>query len=213
MHYLKVRKNGSYYEARVCEQVGRNNKNQKEVYIQKTKNLIIEGFNASGKSLIFNKFLEKGSLIYNLPLIHLKSTDSLSDVFFNNGIVKAELEGEFCTANKEKKLIEKSKNSLLIVDNVDKFTGKKLELLKALLRECKKFIFTTISENSINPTIRKITRKKSEAQIIELTSSASKDATNYLFIAFICTIALLGFYEIAILITAGRLAMRGVKIW
>lgn len=213
MHYLKVRRNGNNYEARICEQVGHDHKNQKEIYVRKSQNLIIEGFSASGKSLIFNKFLEKGTLLYKLHLIYLKSTDSLSDIFYNNGITKAELEGEFCTSKKEQLLIAKAKNSLLIVDNVDKFTGKKLELLKSLVRECKKYIFTTLNETTINPTIRKITRKKSEAQIVALTSLASKDATNYLFVAFICLIALLGFYEVAILITAGRLAMRGVKIW
>ena len=213
MHYLKVRKNGKYYEARICEQRGKDNKNQKEIYIQKSKNLIVEGFNASGKSLIFNKFVEKGKQIYNLDIVFLKSSDTLSDIFFNNNITKEEVNGEFCTANKEKKIIEKSKNSLIIVDNADKFTGKKLELLKGLARECKKYIFTTSSETGINPTVRKIISKKSQAQIVELSSIASKDATNYLFIVFICSIALMGFYEIAFLITAGRLAMRGVKTW
>ncbi|EAH5044216.1 hypothetical protein GN760_08520 [Campylobacter coli] len=213
MHYLKVRKNGAYFEARICEQKGKDNATQKEIYIQKNKNLIIEGFNASGKSSIYHKFLEKAQQIYKLDIIFIKHSDSMSDIFFNNKISKDELEGEFCTAAKEQALIRKAKGKLLLIDGIDKFTGKKLELTKALLLQVKKFIITTSAEASINPTLRRIANKKGEAQIIELSSVASKDATNYLFIVFICVITLLGFYEIALLITAGRLAMRGVKVW
>lgn len=98
---------------------------------------------------------------------------------------------------------------MLIVDGADAFSGKKLELLKNLARNCKHYILTALDEKAINQTLQKIFKGKSEPQILQLkTYQTSKDLTNYLFIGFIFFIFLIGYFELALLLTAGRIFMR-----
>ena len=47
-----------------------------------------------------------------------------------------------------------SKSSILFMDDTDKLTGKKLEIAKELLRNCKNFIITATDEHNLNKTIR-----------------------------------------------------------
>lgn len=209
MNYIKCRKSKSAksgYEMRLCVQKGERD-SQKETYLKKG-NLIFLGHRASGKTAIFNKLCEVAPSVFAREIVYLKNTDSMSDIFFQNGITKEAVEGEFCTAAKEQTLIQKVKNAVLIVDSADFFSGKKLELLKNLIRECKYFILTAIKIERLNQTIQAIIKKKREAQTIELSSEQSKDYTNFIFVAFIFVILFLGFTELAILITAGRLFLR-----
>ena len=207
MYYIKCRKNRKYYEARlVFQPKGRDS--QVETYLRKG-NLIFQGYKGSGKSLIYNKFCDIGEKLYNLPIIKIKHSESLADIFYNNKITKDDTEGEFCTAAKEASLIKKAENCLLIVDGADAFSGKKLELLKNLARNCKHYILTALDEKAINQTLQKIFKGKSEPQILQLkTYQTSKDLTNYLFIGFIFFIFLIGYFELALLLTAGRIFMR-----
>lgn len=81
-----------------------------------------------------------------------------------------------------------------------------------LIRNCKRFIITAKDENSMNKTISGIIKaRKKKLEVVSLSSKASVDATNVLFVIFVLTLFATGLHELALLVTAGRLALRGTK--
>jgi len=109
-------------------------------------------------------------------------------------------------------LIEKVKKSVLIIDDLDKITGKKLELKKDLIRNCKRYVVTAKGEENINRTIRNIMfKRRMKISTVQLTSKASVDATNILFAIFIIGLFIGGLPEAAMLVMAGRLATKGTN--
>ncbi|ELH2547305.1 hypothetical protein RO526_001786, partial [Campylobacter jejuni] len=48
-------------------------------------------------------------------------------------------------------------------------------------------------------------------EIVSLSSKASIDATNALLVLFVLALFATGLYELALLVTAGRIAMRGMQ--
>ncbi|HEQ3619695.1 TPA: hypothetical protein VGT34_002000, partial [Campylobacter jejuni] len=48
-------------------------------------------------------------------------------------------------------------------------------------------------------------------EVIALSSKASLDATNALFVIFVLALFATGLHELALLVTAGRIAMRGMQ--
>jgi hypothetical protein len=77
----------------------------------------------------------------------------------------------------------KVKNAFLFIDDLDKFTGKKLEILKILIRNCKKVYATAKDDKNINKTIYKILEQKN-FNSINLKTTNSFDATNYFFSSY-----------------------------
>ena len=95
------------------------------------------------------------------------------------------------------------------MDDTDKLTGKKLEIAKELLRNSKNFIITATDEHTINKTIRHMVIRK-RPTLIDLNTSTSYDATNIVFVVFIISLFTTGMYEMAMLVMAGRFAMKGM---
>ncbi|EMJ3023655.1 hypothetical protein V7O99_001815, partial [Campylobacter coli] len=200
----------------------------KETYISKKSDILITGINASGKSKRLNSFLQNAKDLWKKEhVIFFHATDSLSEIFHrnldNDDETKRLIYGENANLNLENldtsknylkiiALVEKSKNSTLIIDDLDKLTGKKLEMAKELLRNCKRFIATAKDENSINKTIGGILKsRRKKLEIVSLSSKASIDATNALLVLFVLALFATGLYELALLVTAGRIAMRGMQ--
>ncbi|EIP7661779.1 hypothetical protein P0B77_001857 [Campylobacter coli] len=200
----------------------------KEIYISKKSDILITGINASGKSKRLNSFLQNAKDLWKKEhVIFFHATDSLSEIFHrnldNDDETKRLIYGENANLNLENldtsknylkiiALVEKSKNSTLIIDDLDKLTGKKLEMAKELLRNCKRFIATSKDEISLNKTIGGILKsRRKKLEIVSLSSKASIDATNALFVLFVLTLFATGLHELALLITAGRIAMRSSK--
>lgn len=205
----------------------------KEKYISKKGSLMIYGINASGKSHKLQTIVRNvDSLWQKETKIIFKATDSLSEILYKNldgdeetqkllvtsphAIACEDDELEIFDVKKQyvkfDALMEKAKNSVLIIDDVDKVTGKKLELTKDLLRHCKRFVLTAKSEDSINRTLRNIIfKRKMNIATVQLTSKASVDATNILFAIFILGLFVGGLPEAAMLVMAGRFAMKGTK--
>ncbi|MBC5858377.1 hypothetical protein Cjcuy013_08735 [Campylobacter jejuni] len=190
---------------------------------------MITGINASGKSKRLNSFLKNAKDLWKKDhMIFFSATDSLAEIFHRNldnddetkrliyGTHDANLNLENLDTSKNYlkiiALVEKSKNSTLIIDDLDKLTGKKLEMTKELMRNCKRFIVTAKDENSINKTVGGILKaRRKKLEIISLSSKASLDATNALFVIFVLALFATGLYELALLVTAGRIAMRGMQ--
>lgn len=202
----------------------------KETYISKKGSLMIYGINASGKSHKLQTIIRNVDALWQKEdKIIFKATDSLSEILHKNlpndkevqqlltcNIETHEEEIELIDIKKQyikfEALMEKSKNSVLVIDDVDKVTGKKLELTKDLLRNCKRFVLTAKSEDSINRTLRNIIfKRKMNIATVQLTSKASVDATNILFAAMVLGLFASGLHEAAILIMAGRFVMKGTK--
>ncbi|ELY5601803.1 hypothetical protein ACLK9T_001774 [Campylobacter coli] len=198
------------------------------LFISKKSDILITGINASGKSKRLNSFLQNAKDLWKKEhVIFFHATDSLSEIFHrnldNDDETKRLIYGENANLNLENldtsknylkiiALVEKSKNSTLIIDDLDKLTGKKLEMAKELLRNCKRFIATSKDEISLNKTIGGILKsRRKKLEIVSLSSKASIDATNALFVLFVLTLFATGLHELALLITAGRIAMRSSK--
>lgn len=210
-------------------------KNGKETYISKTGSLIIYGIEASGKSHKLSTIVKNADMIWKDTKIIFKATDSLSEILYKNldgdeetqkllitspsNIVcldNDDIEEVYLDTSKQyvkfEALIEKAKDSVLMIDDIDRITGKKLELTKDLIRNCKRFIVTAKSEDAINRTLRNIMfKRKMKISTVQLSSKASVDATNILFAMFVVCLFIGGLPEAAMLVMAGRLATKGTK--
>ncbi|EGB1268373.1 hypothetical protein JFN49_001747 [Campylobacter coli] len=228
LHYFRFKKDGN------CTKILLRKKKTifdkpKETYISKKSDILITGINASGKSKRLNSFLQNAKDLWKKEhIIFFHATDSLSEIFHRNldnddetkrliyGNENANLNLENLDTSKNYlkiiALVEKSKNSTLIIDDLDKLNGKKLEMAKELLRNCKRFIATAKDEISINKTIGGILKsRRKKLEIVSLSSKASIDATNALLVLFVLALFATGLYELALLVTAGRIAMRGMQ--
>ncbi len=205
----------------------------KETYISKKGSLMIFGIEASGKSHKLATIVRNADALWkNETKIIFKATDSLSEILYKNldgdeetqkllitdtaDIEDIEDVNELFDVKKQyvkfEALIEKAKKSVLIIDDLDRLTGKKLELTKDLLRNCKRFVITSKSEESINRTLRNIIfRRKVKIAKIQLSSKASVDATNILFAMFVVSLFVVGMPEVAMLVMAGKLVTKGTK--
>jgi hypothetical protein len=201
----------------------------KERYISKKVSLIIYGLETSGKSKELNKIYDNRNVIFDMSkfktiLIH--STDSLAEIFFNN-IDDDDIEEYLLSLEDEKQdeaqkninkqfikievLKYKAKKSFLFIDDIDKFTGKKLEILKSLVRNCKKIYATAQSDKTIHKTIYKMIENKGFTSI-NLKTTNSFDATNYALIALMVPFAMSGQYSIVMmLLLANRYLDKGMS--
>jgi len=208
-------------------------KNPKETYISKKGSLIIYGIEASGKSQKLKTIVNMvDSLWKNETKIIFKATDSLSEILYKNldndeetqkllisnpaSLDEIEDIEDIIDVKKQyvkfEALVAKAKKSVLLIDDIDKITGKKLELTKDLIRNCKRYVVTARGEDNINRTIRNIMfKRRMKISTVQLTSKASVDATNILFAMFILGLFVGGLPEMAMLVMAGRMVTKGTK--
>lgn len=202
-------------------------KKPKERYISKKGNIAIFGINASGKSRKIQSIYDEAPNIWRAQIIYLKATDSISEIFARNleseketqALVLESAEGEEIEVIDTSKhyiklqaLANKAKQSVVIIDDCDKLTGKKLELAKDLLKNCKSFVISAKDEQSLNKTIHRIIKaKRNKTSYIQLSSKASMDASNILFLGFVVVLLFSGAHELAIVVMAGRFLMKGLK--
>lgn len=195
-------------------------------YVPKSNNIIIIGSHGSGKTRLLSKFAEHASKLYRKKdilanVIFFKATDSIAEILYNNleeGKSKDAL-AEFLDMDinelslnqitRIEALKLKAKKCILIIDDVDKLSGKKLELAKEFVRDARIIAISAFNESMINKTIYDKVKKKN-IEYIDLKATTSKDATNYLLIGFVAFIFLCGWHELALLLVAGKFAMRGM---
>ena len=207
----------------------------KETYISKKGSLIIYGIEASGKTQKLSTIVKNVDDLWKKETkIIFKATDSLSEILHKNLDSDEETQKLLITNDaienlddvedladildvkkqyvKFEALNEKAKNSILIIDDIDKLTGKKLELTKDLLRNCKRFVLSARGEDNINRTLRNIMfKRKMKITTVQLTSKASVDGTNILFAMFLLGLLVAGMPEMAMMVMMGRFVMKGTK--
>jgi hypothetical protein len=230
LRFLRIKKEkNKKYRKMIYREKYKYSNDMKERYIGKKKSLLIFGLETSGKTKELNKIYKNRDVIFSdlkkYTTIIMHSTDSLAEIFFNNieddDIEKYLLSLSESKQNEAEKNINKqfikieilkfkAKNSLLFVDDIDKFSGKKLEILKSLIRDCKRIYATAQSDKTIHKTIYKIIENKDFISI-NLKSSNSFDVTNYALIALMIPFALTGQYAIVMmLLLANRYLDKGV---
>jgi hypothetical protein len=194
---------------------------EKDTYIRK-QSLIIEGIEGAGKTRYLNKIYSLRNQIYKRlakkhHFLYISNTEGISDIFdkIHDKLIEffdyEEDDLKRLKVSKKIELIEEyTNNNIVFVDNIDRFTGRKLELLKVLIRDCKLIVATIKNMNTLNRTIKE-GLKKHEIQILNLKSNASTDATNVLFIMFLLTLLITGNFELAALIMAGKLVLKGIE--
>lgn len=197
----------------------------KEKYISKKKSIVIEGLHASGKTRELNKILRRSEEVWKKKtIIHLRASDSLVDWFAKN--LEAEDEQKLIDANtkdaemlaanikrqhiKIAQLANKSDQSILLLDDVDKLVGKKKEIVKDLIRVSSVVICTASDYSDIDNTIEKMLKNKG-IEVLKMSSDASYDGTYILFAVFILMLFSIGQPELAMLVMAGRYAAKGVQ--
>jgi len=194
---------------------------EKDTYIRK-QSLIIEGIEGAGKTRYLNKIYSLRNKIYKQlakkhHFLYISNTEGISGIFdkIHEKLIEffdyEEEDLKRLKVSKKIELIEEyTNNNIVFIDNMDRFTGRKLELLKVLIRDCKLMVGTVKNMNQLNRTI-KDGLKKHEIQILNLKSNVSVDATNVLFIMFLLTLLITGNFELAALIMAGKLVLKGIE--
>lgn len=202
-------------------------KKVKETYIPKKDSLIIYGMNASGKTKEIKKIWKAKKEIWAKDtFIWIGAGESLSEwlhlnlrdidranyaeenheEFRDSGLnVDKELNKQYVRLQV---LVNKAKGAIVFIDDIDHLTGKKLEVAKDILRECKQYMVTADNETNIDKTLLNIIRKK-KAKELDLTTEASYDATNILLAMFIVTLFVTGMYELGMLVMVARYMTKG----
>ncbi len=199
----------------------------KEIYISKKKNILITGLEAAGKSKELGKIInKKEELFKNKKHLLLNAKDSFS-TWYNTNITtkdinkmleaiedeeeKEELEKNLKKPHvKEFTLINRAENAIIFIDDIDMLQGKKLEMVKNIIRVAYIVIATAKEETAVNKTIMFLLKKKG-VTTVELSTESSYDATNMLFVVFIVAMLISGQYELAMLVMAGRYLTKGMK--
>ena len=230
LKFLRFKKVKNHkYKSIIFREKYRYSNDMKERYIGKKISLLIYGLDTSGKSKELNKLYDARELVFDMSkysTIFIHATDSLAEIFYKN-IDDVDTEKYLLSLDDEKQieaekninkqflkieiLKHKANTSFLFIDDVDKFTGKKLEILKSLIRNCKKIYATAQSDKSINKTIFKMIENK-KFNSINLKTTNSFDATNYALIALMVPFAISGQYIIVMmLLIANRYLDKGMS--
>ncbi len=201
-----------------------------DTYISKVKPIMILGKAASGKSKQLGRLWDNKESIWDknkYNFIWFSGIDSITEILYKN--IKDNDSANFAEDKYEEYLeediaiddyinkqymrimilIEKAKNSILFIDDADKLTGKKLEIIKDMLRNCKTFVLSAEEDTTINKTIYQMVLRK-KPTIIDLNSETSYDGTNILLVIFILGLFGTGMYELAMLVMAARFALKGM---
>ena len=231
MQFFRIKKvKDRNFKSLIFRERKRKYEKESDTYISKVKPVIIYGKAAAGKSKEISKLWEQKQEIWDekkYSFIWFSGTDSITEILHKN--LTEEDNAKFSEDKLEEYLdfdidldehinkqyiklrilSEKAKKSILFMDDTDKLTGKKLEIAKELLRNSKNFIITATDEHTINKTIRHMVIRK-RPTLIDLNTSTSYDATNIVFVVFIISLFTTGMYEMAMLVMAGRFAMKGM---
>jgi len=192
--------------------------NAKDQYVSKKASILITGLHGSGKTRNLLKLYNNKEQVYrNRSTIFLKATESLSEMLHKNltdeekakyyekfGIDKKLQNKQFILIDI---LLKKAESSILFIDDIDKFTGKKLEVLKDLVRRSKQFIGTAKDEKEIDKTLIKDLEAKRYIKM-QLSTKTAYDATFILFALFLVFLVATNNLDLAVLVMVGKYLMK-----
>lgn len=226
VRFFRAKKTRNNYKAIVFRVKKRYSNKMKETSIPKKKSILMYGLNSSGKTKELKKLWRERKNIYRLKkFIYLGASDSLSEIIYHHvnaqdiekyikSLHEDDQKEALLHANKQffkiKVLTELSKNCALFVDDLDKFQGKKLEILKELVKNSNVTIASAQQRKTINKTLLNILEHK-QFTAVELGTKSSYDVTNYILIASLIPFAITGNYTVVMmLLLANRYLDKGV---
>lgn len=195
----------------------RENNAKKEVYIQKKKPVLITGDGDSKKSYYLEKVYKKERQIWKKrgKALFFSAFSPISYWFEQEPIkifVGEDKYKKLSPATREKKLIEycTEQKPVIFIDDLQKLTGRKLQIAKKCINATSNFWATSTSENKIPISIRQsILRTK--PQIFSLHSRASYDMTTPLVWGFVVIMFFIGMPEVGLLAGGAKMLSGGRK--
>jgi hypothetical protein len=190
-------------------------------YISNRKNILISGGFQSGKSRIIFKIWTARKDIFgaNRGFVKLSGLGTIAEFVdtptlrnFYNSIPKgdnAELiaffnanEGrEFKNLRQHERienliLYVKHNNTILVIDDANRLTNRKLEIAKRCIEHCKQFVIATNEEQKLATSLRTVVMN-SNLEHIKLDTNASYDVTGIFVWLIVAAAAVGGWYELA----------------
>ncbi|HHF6888725.1 ATP-binding protein [Haemophilus influenzae] len=242
-HEKTPRKDGTKYAKLYFESKSKKfGKVESSKYIGNRKNILISGGFHSGKTRMIMKIWKERQNIWGKDRGFVKlsgfgtiaeyvDTPQLRDFF--NAIPKnkkykdnrdlqefwASFEGREFKQLKQHERIEnliefiKHHNTVLIIDDAQKLTNRKLEIVKRAIEHCKQFVIATSEEQRLSTSLRTVVLN-SNLEHLKLDTQASYDATSIFVYFLIACCAAGGWYELAFImgglkaLSSGRRASR-----
>ena len=145
------------------------------------------------------------------PIAHWREKDEIIEWWNNENPDK---EWRKLSSHRKNKLILDyvSKNWVVVlIDNADRLTGRKLDIIKEILTESqsKIFVCSAVAENRINPSLRNLIIK-SRPQTFTLNSPVAYDITNPLVGIACIFFVIIGWYPAAIALGGMRMLGKGM---
>jgi len=187
-----------------------------EKYIPKKKSIMLYGYDSAGKSRELNKIYKRRLELFRASstFLYISFHDSIAEIIYKN-ITDTHIKNYILSLPEDKQIFAESNISkqffkievlkfiatgaYVFIDDLDKFTGKKLEIVKDLVRVSKVVYATARDYKSINKTIYKQINYKDHTAIT-LSTKNSFDATNYILIALMVPFAIAGQYAIVMML-------------
>ncbi len=222
MHMLLMRPNGKWTDGTtrrvpiVRERARKYGPILDERVLSVRRDLLIAGPNASGKTRWLAKLNDKASEVWaRQPKLFLRATEPLQRWCEDERVIAwaedhhgrawARLRG-FERADALVHWVRASR-AVLLLDDAHKLTGRKLDVVLQLCRECGRLVVGTWSEQSLPMSLRMLLERR-DPQRIHLRSEAAYDITN-LFIWLLMFAALaIGWWQLAAVL-AGMKVLAG----
>lgn len=207
-------------------------------HIGNTKNILISGGYGSGKSRIIYRLWKERRNIWgaNRGFVRLSGLATIAEMTenatlrdFYNAIPKSDNPEliDFFNANEGREfkrlrqherienliLYVKHNNTVLIIDDGNRLTNRKLEIAKKCIEHCKIFVIATSEEQRLATSLRTVVMH-ANLEHIRLDTKASYDMTSVLVYLIIAAAAVGGWYELAVVmgglkaLSSGRGASR-----
>ena len=202
-------------------------------YISNRKNILISGGFQSGKSRMIFKVWKERKNIWGADrgFIKLSGLGTIAEFVdtptlrnFYNTIPKgdnAELIEFFnaCEGREFKRLRQherienlifyvKHHNTVLVIDDANKLTNRKLEIAKRCIEHCRQFVIATSEEQRLATSLRTVVMS-SNLEHIRLDTNASYDVTGILVWLIVAACAVGGWYELALIMGGAKALASG----
>jgi len=202
--FLVARRAGTAKEKRYIYLRKKRNGRVQDRYIGRAS-LVILGREGSGKSREAEKMREKALQVFGVPAVFLPGQFPIGDWFLLN--LDAELLKGKKGLEKKELLLRACEGKLLVVDDVHRLSGQKLQLVKRALKAARYFVLSAPRWHDI-PAALRVEIEKRRFREVHLRSDASVDVSYVIIALAIVGAFVVGHHEIAFLLMGMRYFMR-----
>ena len=205
MAFLVARRAGTAKEKRyIYLRDKKRNGKARDRYIGR-HSLVILGREGSGKTREVEKLREKARHIFGCSAVFLPAQFPISD-WFSLNLPAEDLKGKKGIEKREL-LLSACRDAVVVVDDVHRLTGQKLQFVKRALAVARFFIVSAPRWHDIPQSLR-VEIEKKRFREVHLKSSASVDMSYIIIALAIVGAFVVGHHEIAFLLMGMRYFMR-----